>query len=116
MGGLLIVSRFASGVSERRLAAVHAALPARTRQSSRTPPVRDHARPRSRRPCRRDLRLLGDGTYNEVLNAVSGDTPLGFVPGSQDERAPRALGLPRDPATAATRLAEARPGGSGWAA
>ena len=23
----------------------------------------------------------GDGTYNEVLNAVAGETPLGFVPG-----------------------------------
>ena len=39
----------------------------------------------------------GDGTYNEVLNAVSGDTPLGFVPGS------RTSVLPAPSACRATR-------------
>jgi diacylglycerol kinase family enzyme len=46
----------------------------------------------------------GDGTYNEVLNGVSGSVPLGFIPGGGTSVLPRALGLGRDP-LAAARLA-----------
>jgi diacylglycerol kinase family enzyme len=49
----------------------------------------------------------GDGTFNEVLNGVRDDTPLGFVPGGGSSVLPRALGLPRDAVEAARRLAEA---------
>jgi diacylglycerol kinase family enzyme len=48
--------------------------------------------------------LGGDGTYNEVLNGVSGRVPLGFLPGGGTSVLPRALGLGRDPVEAA-RLA-----------
>ena len=41
--------------------------------------------------------LGGDGTYNEVLNGVAGDVPLGFLPGGGTSVLPRALGLPRNP-------------------
>jgi diacylglycerol kinase family enzyme len=51
----------------------------------------------------------GDGTYNEVLNGIDGTTPLGFIPGGGASVLPRALGLPRDPAEAAARLAAGRP-------
>jgi len=48
--------------------------------------------------------LSGDGTYNEVVNGITGNVPLGFLPGGGTSVLPRALGLGRDPVTAA-RLA-----------
>ena len=59
--------------------------------------------------------LSGDGTYNEVLNGVTGDVPLGFLPGGGTSVLPRALGLGRDPVAAARRLTRAgrRPIGLG---
>jgi diacylglycerol kinase family enzyme len=47
----------------------------------------------------------GDGTYNEVLNGIEVDVPVGFVPGGGTSVLPRALGLPRDAVRAAKRLA-----------
>ena len=35
----------------------------------------------------------GDGTYNEVLNGIGSDVPLGFLPGGGTSVLPRALGL-----------------------
>ena len=51
----------------------------------------------------------GDGGFNEVLNGVEGDTPLGFLPGGGTSVLPRALGLPREPVAAAERLLRATP-------
>jgi diacylglycerol kinase family enzyme len=48
----------------------------------------------------------GDGGFNEVLNGLPDDLPVGFVPGGGANVLPRALGLPRNPARAAERLAE----------
>jgi diacylglycerol kinase family enzyme len=50
----------------------------------------------------------GDGTFNEVLNGVMRDVPLGFLPGGGTSVLPRALGLPRNPGKAAQRIAEGR--------
>ena len=50
----------------------------------------------------------GDGGYNEVLNGIDSDTPVGFVPGGGANVLPRALGLPRDPVRAAERLVAGR--------
>ncbi len=50
----------------------------------------------------------GDGTYNEVLNGVGGDVPLGFIPGGGTSVLARALGAPRDPVGAARLLATGR--------
>ena len=36
----------------------------------------------------------GDGTYNEVINGLRADVPVGFVPGGGTSVLPRALGLP----------------------
>ena len=52
--------------------------------------------------------LGGDGTYNEVLNGMQVDVPLGFLPGGGTSVLPRALGLPRNPVAAAKRVAEGR--------
>lgn len=49
----------------------------------------------------------GDGGFNEVLNGIAPDIPVGFVPGGGSSVLPRALGLSREPAEAARRLVEA---------
>jgi diacylglycerol kinase family enzyme len=49
----------------------------------------------------------GDGCFNEVLNGVGAETPVGFVPGGGSSVLPRALGVPLDPVGAARRLGEA---------
>jgi diacylglycerol kinase family enzyme len=49
----------------------------------------------------------GDGGYNEVLNGLVHDIPVGFVPGGGTSVLPRALGLSRDPIEAASRIAQA---------
>jgi diacylglycerol kinase family enzyme len=49
----------------------------------------------------------GDGGFNEVLNGVGPDVPVGFVPGGGSSVLPRALGVPRDPVAAARMLADA---------
>jgi diacylglycerol kinase family enzyme len=107
VSGLLIVNPFASGVGERRLAAVQAALPAGTETLLTHAP--GHATTLAREADGRVDAIYvfsGDGTYNEVLNAVAGTTPLGFIPGGGTSVLPRALGLPRDPVEAAARIAE----------
>jgi diacylglycerol kinase family enzyme len=48
----------------------------------------------------------GDGVYNEVLNGLETDVPLGFVPGGGTSVLPRALGLGRDPVRVAHRLVD----------
>lgn len=110
MSGALIVNLFASGVSEARLAAVRAALPSPLE-------VIETGGPGHATELARDLDgsvdvlfvFSGDGTYNEVLNGVSGRrSAVGLVPGGGTSVLPRALGLPRDPVRAAERLALGR--------
>jgi diacylglycerol kinase family enzyme len=50
------------------------------------------------------LVFSGDGTYNEALNGSNGEVPFGFIPGGGTSVLPRALGLPRDPISAAQAL------------
>jgi diacylglycerol kinase family enzyme len=108
MAALLIVNPFATGVDEHRLAAVRAALPAGVETMLTTAPgeatriARDAGTP--------DAIYVfgGDGTYNEVLNGIVGDVPLGFLPGGGTSVLPRALRLPRNPVRAALRIAEGR--------
>jgi diacylglycerol kinase family enzyme len=49
----------------------------------------------------------GDGGFNEALNGLGADVPIGFLPGGGTSVLVRALGLPPDPVAAATRIAEA---------
>lgn len=107
---VLIVNPFASGVTERRLAAVQAVLPAGTET------VLTQARGEATElagewsPRAEAIYVFsGDGTYNEVLNGVRADIPIGFIPGGGTSVLPRALGLPRDPARAAERIAHGKP-------
>jgi diacylglycerol kinase family enzyme len=52
----------------------------------------------------------GDGGFNEVLNGLDADVPVGFLPGGGTSVLPRALGLPRDAGEAARQVAEALAG------
>jgi diacylglycerol kinase family enzyme len=49
--------------------------------------------------------FAGDGGYNEVVNGLTRDIPVGFLAGGSTSVLPRALGLPRDPIQAARALA-----------
>ncbi len=47
----------------------------------------------------------GDGGFNEALNGLVRDVPIGFLPGGGTSVLARALGMPPDPVHAARRLA-----------
>ena len=49
----------------------------------------------------------GDGGFNEALNGLEGDVPIGFLPGGGASVLSRALGIPQDPIAAAKLIAEA---------
>ncbi|RDI73235.1 Sphingosine kinase and enzymes related to eukaryotic diacylglycerol kinase [Gaiella occulta] len=109
MGRVLIVNPFASGVSERRLAHVQAMLPAGT-ETILTQARGDATEiARAWSPTADAIYVFsGDGTYNEVVNGLEADVPVGFVPGGGTSVLPRALGLPRDPVRAAEQIARGR--------
>jgi diacylglycerol kinase family enzyme len=49
--------------------------------------------------------FAGDGGYNEVVNGLDRDIPVGLIPGGSTSVLPRALGISRDPQEAARSLA-----------
>jgi diacylglycerol kinase family enzyme len=105
---LLIANPFATNVTPERLEAVHGAL-ARAGDVH----VVQTERPKHATELVRDLGedavvvYSGDGAYNEALNGLAADVPIGFLPGGGASVLPRALGLPRDPVAAAARVADA---------
>ncbi|HET6944518.1 MAG TPA: diacylglycerol kinase family protein [Gaiellaceae bacterium] len=108
---VLVVNPFATRVTEEGIAAVE-------RELSRAGEV---ATMRTERPrhatelvgdagrSRSDAIVVfsGDGGFNEALNGLHADVPIGFVPGGGTSVLPRALGLPLDPEAAARQLADA---------
>ena len=108
MTAVLIVNPFATGVDAHRLAAVQAALPAGVETLLTTEPGEATALARDAGGVEAIYVFGGDGTFNEVLNGIETDVPLGFLPGGGTSVLPRALGLPRNPARAALRMAEGR--------
>jgi diacylglycerol kinase family enzyme len=107
MAAILIVNPKASGVTDDVVESVLAELPASIEVLETGGPG-DATTLASGHEAGADAIyvLSGDGTYNEVVNGVSGDVPLGFLPGGGTSVLPRALGLGRDP-VAAARLAAA---------
>jgi diacylglycerol kinase family enzyme len=104
---LLIVNPFASSVSEDRIAAVAAEL--RDVEIRRTEhPGHATELAREARGRRALYVFSGDGVFNEALNGLDADVPVGFIPGGGANVLPRALGLPRDPVVAARRFADGR--------
>ena len=90
--GVLIVNPYASGVTEERTRAVERAL-------SRTASVRTllterpgHAAELVEGATEADAIFVfsGDGGFNEAVNGLAGEVPIGFVPGggAQGDRAP----------------------------
>lgn len=105
---VLIVNPFASGVTDDRVEAVARVLgdPLVLRTERR-----GHATELVREAGSRAETIYvfsGDGGFNEALNGLGRDVPIGFIPGGGTSVLPRALGLPRDPLKAARRLAAGR--------
>src|SRR5918998_165951 len=102
----LIVNPYASGVDDQRVGCVVAVLEraARVRVARTERP--GHATELAAAGADAVLVFSGDGGFNEVLNGLPADMPVGFIPGGGANVLPRALGLTRDPVRAAERLAE----------
>jgi diacylglycerol kinase family enzyme len=105
---LLIVNPRATAVTPERAEAVRAELARAGEVEVAWTERRGHATELARETdADAVFAFSGDGGFNEVLNGVRPDLPVGFVPGGGSSVLPRALGLPREPVGAATRLAEA---------
>ena len=107
--GVLIVNPYASGVTEERTRAVEGAL---SRAASVRTLLTDrpgHATELVREATEAEVVFVfsGDGGFNEAVNGLEREVPIGFVPGGGASVFPRLLGLPRDPGEAAERLADA---------
>ena len=106
MSGLLIVNPYATGVSEALVDRVLPELPAGTSIVRTTKPGEATRLAREHESSVDAIYVLsGDGTCNEVLNGVTGQVPLGFLPAGGTSVLPRALGLGRDPVVAARLVA-----------
>jgi diacylglycerol kinase family enzyme len=104
---LLIVNPFASSVSEDRIEAVATELgDVEVRRTQHPGHATELAREASGRPAL--YVFSGDGVFNEALNGLDADVPVGFIPGGGANVLPRALGLPRDPVAAARRVVDGR--------
>lgn len=107
---LLVVNPFATRVTDEKLAAVEAEL----RRVAEVTVVRTahplHATELVRSACREGYDAVivfsGDGGFNEALNGLDADVPIGFLPGGGTSVLPRALGFPADPVASARRIAE----------
>src|SRR5260370_25136946 len=110
---VLIVNPFATNVTERRLRAVEAALARAGTVETKLTERRGHATDLAAAADGADALIVfgGDGVANEVLNGLQDGFPFGALPGGGTSVFSRALGLPRDPAAAAERLADAIAGG-----
>jgi diacylglycerol kinase family enzyme len=106
----LIVNPFASRVTDERLAAVVAELSRAGEVAVRTTHARLHATElAAEASATADAVVVfsGDGGFNEALNGLTGDVPIGFVPGGGASVLSRALGFPTDPVASAARIADA---------
>ncbi len=110
MQAVLVVNPYASRVTEARLAAVEQELSRVVELTIVSTEYHGHATELVTAACRRGCDVLiifsGDGGFNEALNGLEGDVPIGFLPGGGTSVLPRALGLPAEPLAAAVRLAE----------
>lgn len=104
---VLIVNPYASAVSEARVRAVEAELERVARVRTLLTERPGHGTELAAADGDAVVVFSGDGGINEVLNGAPPGVPLGFLPGGGANVLARALGLPRDPAAAARRIADA---------
>jgi diacylglycerol kinase family enzyme len=107
----LIVNPFATKVTQAKLAAVQAEL-ARVADvtvalTERPGHATELVAAALAGPSEAVVVYSGDGGFNEALNGLERDVPIGFLPGGGTSVLSRALGLPLQPVAAARRLADA---------
>ena len=111
MKAALVVNPFASRVSDERLAAVRKELERAAQLELVLTEKPGHATELVTDACRGGAEAVvifsGDGGFNEALNGLESDVPIGFLPGGGTSVLSRALGLPRDPIAAARQVAKA---------
>jgi diacylglycerol kinase family enzyme len=107
----LVVNPFATRVSEERLADVRAELERVAELdvvlTERPAHATELVTEAGRGGAEAVVVFSGDGGFNEALNGLDSDVPIGFLPGGGTSVLPRALGLPRDPVAAARQVADA---------
>ena len=105
----LIVNPRASRVTPKAAAAVENALARVGSVQKLVTEAAGHATELARACASADAVVVfsGDGGFNEVLNGVEGELPVGFIPGGGSSVLPRTLGLPREALAAAERIAAA---------
>jgi diacylglycerol kinase family enzyme len=106
---LLVANPFASRVTPERLAQVERELSRSADVSVVLTERRGHATELVEAAGAADAIVVfsGDGGFNEALNGLDRDVPIGFVPGGGASVLPRALGLPAEPVAAARQVADA---------
>jgi len=106
----LIVNPYSTGVTWPRVEQIEAALAAAgdvVRQQTERPGHASDLAGAAAESADAIVVYSGDGTYNEAVNGAGGRVPFGFIPGGGASVFPRALGISRDPARAATEIANA---------
>jgi diacylglycerol kinase family enzyme len=105
----LIVNPYASHVTEERVRAVEAQLSPAGSVTTMLTERPGHATELATRAADADALVVfsGDGGFNEALNGLAGDAPVGFLPGGHTSVLTRTLGLSRDPLGAAAQVADA---------
>jgi diacylglycerol kinase family enzyme len=107
MNVALVVNPFATHVTEPKLVEVRRELTRVADVEVLLTERRGHAVDLVRNAGGADALVVfsGDGVFNEALNGLHRDVPIGFLPGGGTSVFPRALGLPPEPVAAARRLA-----------
>jgi diacylglycerol kinase family enzyme len=107
----LVVNPFATRVSEERLARVRAELERVAELDVVLTERPGHGAELVTGACRGGAEAVvvfsGDGGFNEALNGLESDVPVGFLPGGGASVLSRSLGLSRDPVAAARHVADA---------
>jgi diacylglycerol kinase family enzyme len=111
MSIVLIINPFATRVTDEGVVAVERALShvgtVETIRTERPRHATELVADAARRRSDAIVVFSGDGGFNEALNGLHADVPIGFLPGGGTSVLPRALGLPHDPAAAAAQVADA---------
>ena len=108
---VLVVNPFASRVTQAKLIAVQEELARVAEPRILLTERPGHATELVHGACRAGADAVvvfsGDGGFNEALNGLDRDIPIGFLPGGGTSVLSRALGLPPDPVKAAQQIADA---------